>query len=297
MKTVNIFLFGMAALLCSCENKDKVYDASGIFETTEIIVSAKTSGEITNLNIEEGQNVSAATELGVIDTTQLFLKKKQLAAMGKSTKSRLVDKNLQLATIRQQIAIQVREKNRFEKLVKADAASQKQVDDINYQIEVLQKQLKAQSEQLSNSNSSLSNESTGVDAQIAQINDQINNSIIKSPIDGTVLTKYTEQGEYATPGKALFKIANISDMKLRVYITANQLTKLKIGQKVRVFADQGNTERKEYTGVISWISEQAEFTPKTIQTRDERANLVYAVKVAVKNDGYIKAGMYGDIKL
>jgi HlyD family secretion protein len=297
MKTVNIFLFGMAALLCSCENKDKVYDASGIFETTEIIVSAKTSGEITNLNIEEGQNVSAATELGVIDTTQLFLKKKQLAAMGKSTKSRLVDKNLQLATIRQQIAIQVREKNRFEKLVKADAASQKQVDDINYQIEVLQKQLKAQSEQLSNSNSSLSNESTGVDAQIAQINDQINNSIIKSPIDGTVLTKYTEQGEYATPGKALFKIANISDMKLRIYITANQLTKLKIGQKVRVFADQGNTGRKEYTGVISWISEQAEFTPKTIQTRDERANLVYAVKVAVKNDGYIKAGMYGDIKL
>ncbi len=296
MKASNLLFLGTALLAVSCTNKDGDYDASGIFESTEVIVSAKGSGEILQFNIEEGQAVTPDTPIGYIDTLQLSLKREQMMSVKNSTRSRMVDRNKQLASIRQQISIQERERKRFMNLVKDNAASQKQVDDINYQIEVLQKQLTAQTEQVNNSNSSLTNESSSVSAQVAQINDQIKDCIIQSPLTGTVLTKYAEQGEYAIPGKALFKIANVNDMKLRVYITADQLTSIKIGQKVRVFADQGKSGRKEYQGTVSWISDKAEFTPKTIQTRDERANLVYAVKIAVKNDGYIKIGMYGDIK-
>ena len=181
-------------------------------------------------------------------------------------------------------------------MVKTNAATQKQLDDINYQIQVLEKQLSATAEQISSSNSSLSHQSIGIEAQLAQIEDQIKNSIIVSPIKGTVLTKYAEPGEYAAPGRALFKVANVEDMKLRAYITADQLTGLKIGQQVKVYADQGKDDRKEYDGTVTWISDKAEFTPKTIQTRDERANLVYAIKVSVKNDGMIKKGMYGEVK-
>ena len=296
MKTSNLLFISTALLLGSCGNKDNDYDASGIFESTEVIVSAKGNGEIMQFNIEEGQTVSPKTSIGYTDTLQLFLKKEQMMSMQNSTRSRLMNKNKQLAAIRQQISIQEREKKRFENLVKSNAASQKQVDDINYQIEVLQKQLTAQSEQVNNTNNSLTNESSGVGAQVAQINDQIRNCIIQSPITGTILTKYAEQGEYAIPGKALFKIANINEMKLRAYLTADQLTAIKIGQKVKVYADQGKSGRKEYQGTVCWISDKAEFTPKTIQTRDERANLVYAVKITVKNDGLIKIGMYGDIK-
>lgn len=297
MKTPAILLIGMLFLLGACGNKGQEYDASGIFETTEVIVSAKVNGEITHFALEEGQRVTPLTPVGHIDTTQLFLQKEQLIATQKATVSKLLNENRQLATLHQQIAIQQREQKRYEKLVKADAANQKQLDDINYQIEVLERQVAATSEQLISSNSSLSNQSAGLKAQIAQIDDQIKNALIIPTIQGTILTKYAEQGEYATPGKPLFKVALIEDMKLRAYITADQLTAIKIGQPVKVYADQGKAERREYPGTIIWIADQAEFTPKTIQTRDERANLVYAIKVAVKNDGYIKQGMYGDIKL
>lgn len=297
MKTPAILLIGMLFLLSACANKDQEYNASGIFETTEVIVSAKVNGEITRFDLQEGQRVTSQEPVGSIDTIQLSLQKEQLIATQKSTVSKLLNENRQLATLRQQIAIQQREQKRFEKLVKADAANQKQLDDINYQIEVLERQVAATAEQLISSNSSLSNQSAGLKAQIAQIEDQIKNALITSPIEGTILTKYAEQGEYATPGKPLFKVALIEDMKLRAYITADQLTSIQIGQPVKVYADQGKAGRKEYPGTIIWIADQAEFTPKTIQTRDERTNLVYAIKVAVKNDGYIKQGMYGDIKL
>lgn len=296
MKTSSFLFIGIIFLLMSCGNRNNEFDASGIFETTEVIVSAKGSGQLMQFGIEEGQTVDSGRYIGYIDTTQLYLKKEQLMAMQKSTASRQMDENRQLAALRQQIAIQQREQKRFENLVKSDAANQKQLDDINYQIEVLQKQLLAEAEKLSGSNSSLFNEETGIEVQIAQINDQIKNNVIVSPIDGIILTKYVEPGEFAVQGKALFKVANIEDMKLRAYITADQLTGLKIGQPVKVYADQGKSDRKEYPGTVIWISDKAEFTPKTIQTRDERANLVYAVKVAVKNDGYIKRGMYGEIK-
>ena len=160
-----------------------------------------------------------------------------------------------------------------------------------------EKQLAAQTETLENNNRNVSGESTGLQAQVAQIEDQIRQNVISSPIDGTVLSKYAEQGEWAVQGRALFKVADIARMNLRVYITAGQLTELKIGQQVEVYADRGESDRREYPGTVTWISDQAEFTPKTIQTRDERANLVYAVKVAVRNDGYIKKGMYGEIKI
>lgn len=296
MKTSKFLWMGMISLLTACGNNNGDYDASGIFETTEVIVSAKSNGEIMKFDIEEGQDVTPQMSVGYIDTVQLYLTKEQLLATRNATDSRVLNVKQQLATIRQQIAIQKREQKRFEELVKSNAATQKQLDDINYQIEVLEKQLTATAEQINSSNSSLSNQSTGIEAQLAQINDQIKNSIIASPIKGTVLTKYAEAGEYAAPGRALFKVANIEEMKLRAYVTADQLTGIQIGQQVKVYADQGKSDRKEYTGTIAWISDKAEFTPKTIQTRDERANLVYAVKVAVRNDGLIKKGMYGEVK-
>lgn len=286
----------MTALMTACGNSNGDYDASGIFETTEVIVSAKASGEIMQFDVEEGQEVMPQTQVGYIDTIQLALKKEQLLATRTATDSKVLNEARQLASIRQQIANQERERKRYEELVKDNAATQKQLDDINYQIEVLEKQLAATQEQINSSNSSLSNQSSGIAAQLGQIDDQIKNSLIVSPIKGIVLTKYTEPGEYAAPGRALFKVSDIENMKLRAYITASQLTGLKIGQKVKVYADRGEDDRKEYEGVVSWISDKAEFTPKTIQTRDERANLVYAIKVEVKNDGLIKRGMYGEVK-
>lgn len=298
MKTSKFFVIAIAfAILTSCGNGNGTYDASGIFEATEVIVSAKGTGELMQFNIEEGQNVEAGKQVGYIDTLQLHLKKMQLLANMKSVESRHYNVSKQIASIQQQIATQKTEQKRYENLVRSNAANQKQLDDINAQILLLEKQLSAQTETLENNNRSVSGESSGLVAQVAQLEDQIQKSIISSPINGTVLSKYAEQGELATQGRTLFKVADIENMKLRVYITADQLTALKLGQSVKVYADQGKSGRKEYPGTIMWISDKAEFTPKTIQTRDERANLVYAMKVAVKNDGLIKKGMYGEIKI
>lgn len=286
----------MAAWMTACENANPEYDATGVFETTEVIVSAQDNGEIMQLTIEEGSEVSPNELLGHIDTIQLSLKRQQLTATLSATESRKLDVNKQLASIRQQIANLKTEQLRYEKLVKANAASQKQLDDINYNLEVLHKQLSATSEQIGSSNSSLSGQSAGIAAQVAQIDKQIEDCLITSPIKGIILSKYAEQGEFAIPGRALFKVGDISDIKLRAYVSAPQLTSLQIGQKVKVYADFGETDCKEYEGTVTWISAEAEFTPKTIQTRDERSNLVYAIKIAVKNDGMIKRGMYGNVK-
>ena len=297
MKKKNILsLCATIAALTACSSGEKDYDASGVFETTEVIVSAKATGEIISLNVEEGQDVKRNEMLGLIDTLQLSLHDQQLAANQSAADSKRLDANRQVASIRQQISNLQKEKKRFSDLLAANAATQKQVDDIGYQIEVLQRQLAATQEQIGSNNQSAGNQSMGIKAQRAQTEDQIRKAHITSPITGTVLTKYAEQGEYATPGRALFKVGDISRMRLRAYITAPQLTTLKVGQKVKVFADMGETESKAYEGTVEWISDKAEFTPKTIQTRDERANLVYAIKVAVKNDGMIKRGMYGDVK-
>ena len=297
MKTNKFLILGIAFILSACGNSNNNYDASGIFEATEVIVSSQTIGQLLEFTIAEGQNVAAGKQVGYVDTTQLYLKKVQLSAAIKSLESRHYNISKQIASLEQQIATQKKEQQRFENLVLLNAATQKQLDDINAQIAILEKQLSAQTETLENNNRSLANERAGLQAQIAQIEDQIHKSIISSPIDGTVLSKYAEEGELATQGRVLFKVADITNMNLRVYITADLLTSIKIGDEVKVFADQGKSDRKEYLGKISWISDKAEFTPKTIQTRDERANLVYAVKIAVTNDGYIKKGMYGEITI
>ncbi|MBF0576243.1 HlyD family secretion protein [Dysgonomonas sp. GY617] len=294
IKALSILIIGF--LLVACGNKKGDYDASGIFETTEVIVSSEANGKILELNLEEGQIVNPDVPMGYIDTTQLYLKKMQLLASNQAVKSKQTDVPRQIAAIQQQIVTQKKEQARFENLVKSNAANQKQLDDINAQILYLEKQLAAQTEVLMNSNRGISEESSSMQIQVAQLNDQIVKSVIKSPIKGTILSKYAEQGELAVQGKALFKVGDIENMILRAYISASQLTQLKVGQTVQVFSDLGEADRKEYSGTIEWISDKAEFTPKTIQTRDERANLVYAVKIAVKNDGYIKRGMYGEIK-
>lgn len=288
---------GMMVSLVACEGGSGDYDASGVFETTEVTVSARGTGEIMRFDIEEGYQVEAGQAVGYIDTIQLHLKKEELLGSLMATDSRRYNVSRQIASLRQEIATQKRERLRYENLVREKAANQKQLDDINSGLAVLEKRLAAQVETLENSNRSVSGEVLMLEARIAQIEDQIAKCVITSPVRGTVLSKYAEQGELAAQGRSLFKVGDLSDMYLRVYITAPQLTTLKVGQQVKVYADEDEDGRREYMGTVSWISDKAEFTPKTIQTRDERANLVYAVKVAVKNDGYIKKGMYGEMKL
>lgn len=282
--------------LTACTGSEPDYDASGVFEATEVIVSAKAQGELVSFSVEEGSQVAAAQAVGCIDTVQLALRKRQLEATERATGSRRLDTGRQVASLRQQIANLRREEARFRQLVADGAAPQKQLDDLGYQITVVQRQLAASTENVQTANSSLSGQEEALAAQIAQLDDQISHSVVRSPIAGTVLAKYAEAGEYAAPGRALFKVADLRRMTLRAYVTAPQLTALKLGQRVRVFADDGEEGRREYAGRLTWISDKAEFTPKTIQTRDERANLVYAVKVSVTNDGYIKQGMYGEVK-
>ncbi len=299
MNTMNIKTFSIIALLpavAACNGKKNTYDASGVFETTEITVSAEGNGKIEWLDIEEGCKVHTGDTLGCIDTTQLHLTKVQLESSRKAVGSGKYDVTKQIAALRQQLAKQKQERERFSKLAAAGASGQKTVEDIEAQIAILEKQIAAQEDNLNNANSGISGQTTALEAQIMMVEDRIRKCVITSPADGVILDKYAEAGELAGQGRALFKVADINNVKIRAYVTADQLTTLKIGQEVKVYADQGKKGRKEYAGTIVWISEQAEFTPKTIQTRDERANLVYAIKIAVKNDGLIKLGMYGEVK-
>lgn len=282
--------------LSSCHKSAKNMDASGTFEASEIIVSSEANGKIMQFDIQEGQQLKAGEIVGFIDTVQLDLRKKQLKASIQAAQTRKPDINAQIAALQQQIATAKKEKSRVESLLKANAATPKQLDDLNAQVEVLQKQLHATKTTLESSSKGINEESDVLNIQVAQIDDQLRKSYITSPIKGSVLVKYSEMGELAMQGKTLFKMADIENMTLRSYVTADQLAQLKVGQTVEVNAEFGSKDNKAYRGTVSWISAKAEFTPKTIQTRDERANLVYAVKVSVKNDGQLKIGMYGGIK-
>jgi len=297
IKTVP-FLFAILVLsISACKNNDDDYDASGTFEADEIIVSSEANGRIIQLDINEGSQLKEGEIVGYVDSLQLYLKRKQLQANIRAIESRRPDIDRQVAALQQQIATAKTEKVRIENLLKSNAANQKQLDDINAQITVLQKQLDAQKSTLEISTKGISEDGSVLAVQIAQLDDQLLKCRITSPIEGTVLVKYAEAGEVTAQGKPLFKIANTGKMTLRAYVTADQLSKLKLGQSVKVYSDFGKDESKEYNGIITWISDKSEFTPKTVQTRDERANLVYAVKVDVKNDGYLKIGMYGNFKL
>jgi HlyD family secretion protein len=302
MNTTLSFTKAMLALailvtFSSCGKSDSEYDAAGTFEATEITVSSEVMGKITNFDLVEGQEVGENQLVGAIDSIQLYLKKQQLNASSKALNSRKPDTRKQLAAIDQQIETAKTEKKRIVNLLQANAVNQKQLDDVNAQIAVLEKQQAALKSTLELTNNSLSGEEEAMQLQIEQLEDQLQKCRIVSPIAGTVLTKYAEMGELASPGKALFKVADTKNIILRAYISSDQLTQLKIGQKVQVFSDSGEKDSKQYEGTISWIASKAEFTPKTIQTRDERANLVYAVKIAVKNDGLLKIGMYGNVRM
>ena len=295
-KKANLSVALITLILLGCGNGNGKYDATGTFESEEVIVSSEAMGKLVRFDVEEGAQLKQNQIVGVIDTLQLYLKKKQLEASVKAVLSKQPDVATQLAALQEQIKTAEIEKKRVENLVKSNAATTKQLDDVNAQLEVLNKQYNATKSSLTITKQGLQSETFPLQIQIEQINDQLSKSRIINPVDGVVLTRYTKQNEVTATGKALYKIADLSEMTLRAYVNGDQLGQIKLGQKVKVFVDKGESEQKEMSGEIYWVSSKAEFTPKTIQTKDERANLVYAIKVRVKNDGYLKIGMYGEVK-
>lgn len=293
MKPLSLTFILCTLLLSSCRSEDN-FDATGTFEATEIIVSSEADGKLFYLNAEEGTLLKQGEEVGLVDTIQLHLKKLQLEAGMKSVDNQRPDIRKQIAATQAQIATAQRERSRTESLLRANAANRKQLDDWDSQLAVLNRQLEAQLSSLNNNTASLNEQSSSVNIQIAQTEDLLKKCHILSPIDGTVLAKYAEPGELTSTGKPLFKIADMEHLYLRAYITSTQLEKVRLGGKATVYADFGDDNRKEYSGTVAWIADKAEFTPKTILTDDERANQVYAVKIAVRNDGTIKLGMYGE---
>ncbi|KPM47788.1 HlyD family secretion protein [Jiulongibacter sediminis] len=322
----SIYSIGSLLLLglISCDKDKNEFDATGVFEAKEIIVSAETSGQILQLNLEEGTQLTAGQSVGLIDCENLNLQKSQLEASlealgAKRTsagpqvevlKAQLASQEKALSAQEEQLQVLEREQNRVQNLAKSDAVPTKQLDDINGQVAVLTKQIaaaesqlaitrqqmKAQQDQITIANRAVMSESKPMQERIAQVENMMDKCAIENPVNGTVLVKYAEENEVAAPGKALYKLADLSELKLRAYITNDQLATLKLGQAVTVMVDNGEEGYKELPGTVEWISDKAEFTPKTIQTKDERSNLVYAIKVAVKNDGYLKLGMYGEVK-
>lgn len=288
-------LAGTTLVMVACGGNEKAYDATGTFEATETTMYAEQSGALLTFTINEGDEVAQGAEVGLTDSTQTWLKIQQLEATKEVYQSQKPDKERQIAVTRQQLAKALREQQRYKELVADGAAPSKMLDDATSQVQVLQKQLDAQVSTLDTQLSTLNSQLSTADVQIQQLRDMLRKCHIVAPTKGTVLEKYVERGEFVTVGKPLFKLADTQDMYLRAYVTSAQLRDIKLGQQVKVFADYGDQQKKEYKGTVSWISSRSEFTPKTILTDDERADLVYAVKIAVKNDGYIKIGMYGEV--
>ena len=283
-----------ALLLVACGDKDNTFDATGTFEATEVTVSAEQTGKLLRFDVQEGGKVMAGAEVGCIDTVQFYLKARQIGAVRMVYQAQKPNTATQIAALRQQVAKAQQEVDRYTQLVKDGAANRKILDDSRSQLLVLQRQLAAQSATLGTSTRSLTAQMGTADVEKLQVVDQLRKCHIASPISGFVLEKYAEPGEFAVIGKPLFKVADTERLFLRAYITSRQLQQVRLGQRVTVFADYGN-EKRSYPGIIAWIASKSEFTPKTILTDDERADLVYAMKVAVKNDGKIKIGMYGEV--
>lgn len=313
----------LIVVFTACAKKEKKFDAAGTFETTEIIVSAEATGKILNLTIKEGDQLAKGDMIGKIDPLSIELQKEQVQATMQALTQKSNDAmpqvnvlNEQILTQRSQIAVQKqqlivlqKEQKRLENLVKAEAATPKQLDDLNGQIDILRKQIEASESSISivekqilaqkagasNINRGILSEKAPLEKRVKQLDEQINKANITNPINGTVLSKYAEAGEITTIGKPLYKIADMSELILRAYISGTQLGQVKINQPVKVMIDDGENKYREIQGVITWISDKAEFTPKTIQTKDERANLVYAIKIKVKNDGFLKIGMFAEV--
>lgn len=291
-----ILHIALTMLAVSCGPKIQ-YDVQGTFEATEVVVSSEATGRILRFNVEEGMPVTNGATVGEIDSLQLHLQRKQLEAQLSALIGSRPDIKAQAASLREQIAKQQTERNRVKNMLRDGAATQKQLDDIEAQIRVLESQLTATLSTLGKNTAAIDDNAAALEAQIAAINDRIAKCRITSPVGGTVLVKYAEAGEFASVGKPLMKIADLDNIYLRAYFTSDQLGRLRLGDKVSVTADFGGDERYDYEGHITWISSESEFTPKTIQTKDSRANLVYAVKIAVKNDGRLKIGLAGEVIL
>ena len=294
MKRIVNILAAIIAVSCSNESD---YDAQGTFEATEVVISAEGTGRILNFDIVEGEAIEANSKVGDIDSLQLHLQREQLKAQQVALLSSRPDKEKQVASIRSQIAKQRAELQRVENMLRDGAATTKQRDDIKAQIDILEGQLSATLSTIDNNTSTINENAAALEAQIAALDDRIAKCRISSAVDGTVLVKYAEEGEFTTVGKPLMKVANLKDIYLRAYFTSDQLAKVNLGDEVTVTANFGGDERYDYKGRVAWISAESEFTPKSIQTKDSRANLVYAVKIAVKNDGRLKIGLAGEVKL
>lgn len=294
MKQILYIVVAMLAVSCNSEPK---FDAQGTFEATEVIVSSEVTGRILYFDIKEGASVAAGAMVGAIDSLQLYWQRKQLSAQLSALVGSRPDTKIQVASLREQIAKQNTEYSRVKNMLRDGAATQKQLDDIKAQIRVLESQLTATLSTLDKNTSTINDNAVALEAQIAALDDRMAKCRITSPIDGTVLVKYAEAGELTAVGKPLMKIANLSNIYLRAYFTSDQLSRFKLGDKVKVTADFGGGERYDYEGRIAWIASESEFTPKTIQTKDSRANLVYAVKISVQNDGRLKIGLAGEVTL
>ena len=294
MKRIVNILAAIIAVSCSNESD---YDAQGTFEATEVVISAEGTGRILNFDIVEGEAIESNSTVGAIDSLQLHLQREQLKAQQVALLSSRPDKEKQVASLRSQIAKQRAELQRVENMLRDGAATTKQRDDIEAQIDILEGQLSATLSTIDNNTSTINENAAALEAQIAALDDRIAKCRISSAVDGTVLVKYAEEGEFTTVGKPLMKVANLKDIYLRAYFTSDQLAKVNLGDEVTVTADFGGDERYDYKGRVAWISAESEFTPKSIQTKDSRANLVYAVKIAVKNDGRLKIGLAGEVKL
>ena len=294
MKRVIYILATIVAVSCSNESD---YDAQGTFEATEVVISAEGTGRILNFDIVEGEAIESNSTVGAIDSLQLHLQREQLKAQQVALLSSRPDKEKQVASLRSQIAKQRAELQRVENMLRDGAATTKQRDDIEAQIDILEGQLSATLSTIDNNTSTINENAAALEAQIAALDDRIAKCRISSAVGGTVLVKYAEEGEFTTVGKPLMKVANLEDIYLRAYFTSDQLSKVNLGDEVTVTANFGGDERYDYKGRVVWISAESEFTPKSIQTKDSRANLVYAVKIAVKNDGRLKIGLAGEVKL
>jgi len=295
IKILKITAFaGLILFLAACNNESK-FDASGSFEAVEVIISAEANGTLKEFTIEEGQTLLSGQYIGYVDSVQLYLKKKQLESQIAALLAKKPDIAIQLSALQEQLKATEIEQKRIDNLVKSGAATTKQLDDINAQIEIVKKQIAAQKSTLVISSDGINKDIQPLQIQVEQLEDQLQKCKIINPINGTVITKYAEQNEMAITGKALYKIADLSSIIIRAYVSGDQLSLIKLNQKVKVHTDDGSGGFREDEGTVTWISDKAEFTPKTIQTKDERANMVYATKIKVKNDGTYKIGMYCEI--
>ncbi len=294
MKRSTMYL--LLLILAGCSRSES-FDATGTFEATEITVSAEASGRILAFNVNEGDRIEQGQTVGTIDTVQLYLQKMQLERQIASVRSNRPDISKQVTALQEQIAQQENERTRVKRLLDDGAATTKQLDDIDASLKILNGQLEATLSTLRNNTASIDENSSSIELQIAQVEDRLAKCRIVSPVTGTVLAKYAETGELASTGRPLMKVADLDHIYLRAYFTSEQLAALQLGQEVTVTADFGADEQYEYPGHIIWIASESEFTPKNIQTRNTRANLVYAVKIAVENDGRLKIGLYGEVNL